>query len=180
MGLRFGAQSFSAASLHIRTSICFAFANLSTKWSCLHCNDSRAGELVNGNSTVRRGSLHANDFCKLWCVHLHSAGQQHHNIYKSVNARGSKLTSECLWHVWEGTRRACRQMGRSQACEHYNTKSVTNFEHECADVLRIHVSFVCNQQLASCRVTGMANTTEEWKGFIWRHACRCYTFFFLL
>jgi hypothetical protein len=31
--------------------------------------------------------------------------------------------------------------------------SVTNFQHECAPVLRIHVSFGRNQQLASCRVT---------------------------
>ena len=35
----------------------------------------------------------------------------------------------------------------------YNKNSVTNFEHECAPVLRIHVSFGWNQQLASCRVT---------------------------
>ena len=35
----------------------------------------------------------------------------------------------------------------------YNKNSVTNFEHECAPVLRIHVSFGWNQQLASCRLT---------------------------
>ena len=31
--------------------------------------------------------------------------------------------------------------------------SVTNFQHDCAPVLRIHVSFRWNQQLTSCRVT---------------------------
>jgi hypothetical protein len=30
-----------------------------------------------------------------------------------------------------------------------NKKSETNFEHRCAQVCRIHVSFGCNQQLAS-------------------------------
>ena len=35
----------------------------------------------------------------------------------------------------------------------HNINSVTNFEHECALVCRIHVSFGWNQQLASCRVT---------------------------
>ncbi len=35
----------------------------------------------------------------------------------------------------------------------HNKNSVTNFQHECAPVLRIHVSFRWNQQLASCRVT---------------------------
>jgi hypothetical protein len=40
----------------------------------------------------------------------------------------------------------------------YNTKSVTKFEHECAHVLCIHVSFVCNQQLAHCRAAFCATT----------------------
>ena len=35
----------------------------------------------------------------------------------------------------------------------YNKNSATNFEHECAHVCRIHVSFGWNQQLASCRET---------------------------
>ena len=35
----------------------------------------------------------------------------------------------------------------------HNKNSVTNFEHECALHLRIHVSFGRNQQLSSCRVT---------------------------
>jgi hypothetical protein len=35
----------------------------------------------------------------------------------------------------------------------FNTKSVTHFEHNCALVCRIHVSFACNQLLARCRVT---------------------------
>jgi hypothetical protein len=35
----------------------------------------------------------------------------------------------------------------------HNKNSATNFEHECAPVCRIHVSFRWNQQLASCRVT---------------------------
>ena len=35
----------------------------------------------------------------------------------------------------------------------HNKNSATNFEHECAPVCRIHVSFGWNQQLASCRVT---------------------------
>ncbi len=35
----------------------------------------------------------------------------------------------------------------------HNKNSVTNFQHECALVCRIHVSFRWNQQLASCRVT---------------------------
>jgi len=33
----------------------------------------------------------------------------------------------------------------------YKTNSVTNFEHKCAPVFCIHVSFACNQQLAHCR-----------------------------
>ena len=35
----------------------------------------------------------------------------------------------------------------------HNKNSATNFEHECAPVCRIHVSFACNQQLACCRET---------------------------
>jgi hypothetical protein len=39
-----------------------------------------------------------------------------------------------------------------------NKDTVSKFQHECAPVLRIHVSFRWNQQLASCRetITGSA------------------------
>jgi hypothetical protein len=37
--------------------------------------------------------------------------------------------------------------------QNYNTESAANFEHKCAPVRRIHVSFACNQQLANCRAT---------------------------
>ncbi len=54
----------------------------------------------------------------------------------------------------------------------YNSKSASNYKHECAPVYRIHISFGINQQLASCRVTitgsnkqsgAMATRTEHQK-----------------
>ena len=43
----------------------------------------------------------------------------------------------------------------------HNKNSVTNFQHECAPVCRIHVSFRWNQQLASCRVTMIGSVMQS-------------------
>jgi hypothetical protein len=56
------------------------------------------------------------------------------------------------------------------AREQNSKKSATNFEHKCALVCRIRVSFGCDQQLTHCRVTiggsdmqcgGLATRTEN-------------------
>ena len=63
--------------------------------------------------------------------------------------------------VWPFSAEKCRavhwpleqKIRRKYRKTKHNKNSVTNFEHECAQVCRIHVSFGWNQQLASCRVT---------------------------
>ncbi len=53
-----------------------------------------------------------------------------------------------------GDSRSLEQEVRSKIQKQNSTQhSVANFEHKCAPVLCIYVSFACNQQLAHCRVT---------------------------
>jgi hypothetical protein len=54
-----------------------------------------------------------------------------------------------------------QQKIRSKCQKQYNTKSVANSKYKCAPVLCIHVSVVCNQQLAYCRVTFTTFTGSE-------------------
>jgi hypothetical protein len=57
---------------------------------------------------------------------------------------------------------ALGQKIRSEFQKHnYNTKSARNFEHKCALFCRIHVSFACNQQLESCRVTVIGSAMQS-------------------
>ena len=63
-----------------------------------------------------------------------------------------------VWPLRAASCRAVRsQLEQKIRWKHRKTKhnknSVTNFQHECALVCRIHVSFRWNQQLANCRLT---------------------------
>jgi hypothetical protein len=53
-----------------------------------------------------------------------------------------------------------KYQGQKQKSQ-YITKSEANFEHKCAPVLCIHVSFFGNQQLAHCRVTVLGSFKQS-------------------
>ena len=71
-----------------------------------------------------------------------------------------------VWPFKEARCRAVRwsleqKIRRKYRKTKHNKNSVTNLEHECAPVCRIHVSFGWNQQLASCRVTFQGSVMQS-------------------
>ena len=77
--------------------------------------------------------------------------------FKSASAEISSWQA-AVWPLRAASCRAMRwPLEEKMRWKYRKTKhkknSATNFQHECAPVCRIHVSFRWNQQLASCRVT---------------------------
>jgi hypothetical protein len=98
------------------------------------------------NNTTRNQGENSKHKCACapgFCIHVSFACNQQ-LTRRHATIVGSKMQSGPL-----GTRNENHMpISKTQ----YNTKSVTNFGHECALVCGIHVNFACNQQLASCRV----------------------------